>query len=80
MIIDITKKWKHRKNTLYKILNISINKAPIGKHRYGFLEKPCMYVYQKEKNEVSSIVSELNKKKYEKRELCPKRLNKAPWC
>ena len=34
---------------LYKIWNISKNKAPIGKHGYRFGEKACMYHYQKEK-------------------------------
>ena len=34
---------------LYKIWNISKNKAPIGKREYCFREKACMYHYQKEK-------------------------------
>ena len=37
------------KYILYKIWNISNNKAPIGKRRHRFEEKPCMYRYQKEK-------------------------------
>ena len=35
---------------LYKIWNISKNKAPIGKRGYRFGEKACMYNYKKKKN------------------------------
>ena len=38
-----------KRYTLYKIWNISKNKAPIGKRRYRFEEKPCTYHFQKEK-------------------------------
>ena len=40
---------KSEKYILYKICNISKNKAPIGKRGYRFREKPCMYHYRKEK-------------------------------
>ena len=36
-------------DTLYKIWNISKNKAPIRKPRYRFGEKPYMHHYQKDK-------------------------------
>ena len=50
---------KHReKYILYKIWNISKNKAPIDKRGYCFWEKVCMYNYQK--IAIGSIVSELN--------------------
>ena len=38
-----------KKYILYKIWNISKNKAPIGKRGCRFWEKACMYHYQKEK-------------------------------
>ena len=62
MIIYVTKKMKtpEKRYILYKIWNISKNKAPIGKRGYCFGEKACMYHYQKEKFEIGSIVSELN--------------------
>ena len=51
MIIYVTKKMKtpEKSYILYKIWNISKNKAPIGKRGYRFGEKACMYHYQKEK-------------------------------
>ena len=42
-------KTPEKRYILYKLWNISKNKAPIGKRRYGFGEKACMYHYQKEK-------------------------------
>ena len=62
MIIYVTKKMKtlEKRYILYKIWNISKNKAPIGKRGYRFGEKACMYHYQKRKIEIGSIVSELN--------------------
>ena len=51
MIIYVTKKMKtlEKRYILYKIWNISKNKAPIGKRGYRFGEKARMYHYQKEK-------------------------------
>ena len=51
MIIYVTKKMKTPEKIyiLYKIWNISKNKAPIGKRGYRFGEKAGMYHYQKEK-------------------------------
>ena len=46
------RKWKHREKILYRIWNISENKAPFGKRWYRFGEKPCMYHYQKEQDGV----------------------------
>ena len=48
MIIHVTKEIKTREkiNVLYKIYNIPQNKAPIGKRRYRFGERPYMYHYQ----------------------------------
>ena len=51
-------KTPEKRYVLYKIWNISKNKAPIGKRGYRFGEKACMYHYQK-KIEIGSIVSEL---------------------
>ena len=42
-------KTQEKIHILYKIWNISKNKASIGKRGYRFGEKPCMYHYQKEK-------------------------------
>ena len=42
-------KTPKKRYILYKIWNISKNKAPIGKREYRFGEKACMYHYQKEK-------------------------------
>ena len=51
MIIYVTNKVKTPEKIyiLYKLLDISKNKAPIGKRGYRFGEKACMYHNQKEK-------------------------------
>ena len=65
-----------KKDILYKICNISKNKAPIGKRGYRFGEKPCMmYHYQKEKLSFGA-----ESRIMKKREFCPKRYNKATEC
>ena len=53
-------KTPEKRYILYKICNISKNKAPIGKRGYRFGEEACMYHYPKKKFEIGSIVSELN--------------------
>ena len=62
MIIYVTKKMKTPKKRyiLYKIWNISKNKAPIGKRGYRFWGEGMYVSLSKRKIEIGSIVKELN--------------------
>ena len=53
-------KTPEKKNILYKIWNISKNKAPIGKRGYCFGGEGMYVSLSKRKIEIGSIVSELN--------------------